>query len=330
MPRIARFHQVGGPEVLRLDEVPAPVPGRAEVLIETRALGVNRAEVAFRAGGYEEPVLPAGIGYEAAGIVRAVGEDVGHVRPGDAVSVIPAFSMNDYAVHGEAVLAPAHAVVAHPPELSWEEAAAVWMMYGTAYGGLVDIAGIGEHDAVLIPAASSSVGVAAIQICNMLGARPIALTRGSGKRQALLDAGAAEVIVTGEQDVVAEVHRLTGGQGARVVFDPVGGPGFADLTAAMAAGGVAVVYGSLAAEQTPLPVADVLGKKLTVRGYVLFETTGDPAKLAAATEFIRDGLEHGALKPLISATFDLDDIAAAHEHLESNTQLGKVVVRVPR
>ncbi|WP_243794759.1 zinc-dependent alcohol dehydrogenase family protein [Saccharopolyspora gloriosae] len=330
MPRLARFHQVGGPEVLQLDEVATPVPGRAEVLIETRALGLNRAEAAFRAGQYEEPVLPAGIGYEAAGIVRAVGEDVRHVGPGDAVSVIPAFGVNDYALHGESVLAPAHAVIAHPSGLSWAEAAAAWMMFTTAYGGLVDIAGIGEHDPVLIPAASSSVGIAAIQICNALGARPIALTRGSGKRQALLDAGAAEVIVTGEQQVAAEVHRLTGGQGARVVFDPVGGPGFADLTAAMAAGGIAVIYGALAAEQTPLPVGDVLGKKLTVRGYVLIETTAIAAKLAAAIEFIRHGLETGVLKPVISEIFDLDDIVAAHEHLESNTQLGKIVVRVPR
>ncbi|WP_438388982.1 zinc-dependent alcohol dehydrogenase family protein [Actinopolyspora saharensis] len=329
MPRIVRFHETGGPEALRLDDVETPKPGPEEVVIEARALGLNRAEEMFRQGQYvQEPVLPAKIGYEVAGTVQAVGENVTHVRTGDAVSVIPAFGMNDYGMHGEVVLAPAHAVVKHPEHLSWDEAAAAWMMFITAYGGLIDLAGVGEGDTVLIPAASSSVGLAAIQICTMVGATPVALSRTSSKRQALLDHGAAAVIATQEHDVSAEVHRLTGGTGARVAFDPVGGPGFAELTAALSKEGIILVYGALASEITPLPVMDVLGKHLTIRGYELFEITTDPARRAQASEFVLNGLDTGALKPLVSTTFALDDIVAAHQYMASNQQFGKIIVRV--
>lgn len=329
MPRIVRFHETGGPEVLGLDEVEVPQPGADEVVIEARALGLNRAEEMFRKGQYvQEPVLPAKIGYEVAGTVRDVGENVTHLRNGDAVSVVPAFGMTDYGMHGEVVLAPAHAVVKHPEHLSWDEAAAAWMMFITAYGGLIDLAGVGEGDTVLIPAASTSVGLAAIQICTMVGATPVALSRTSSKRQALLDHGAAAVIATQEQDVSAEVHRLTGGTGARVAFDPVGGPAFAELTASLAEQGIILVYGALESENTPLPVMDVLGKHLTIRGYELFELTTDPVRRAQATEFVLDGLKKGDLKPVISATFALDDIVAAHEYMASNQQLGKIIVQV--
>ncbi|WP_026454429.1 zinc-dependent alcohol dehydrogenase family protein [Saccharomonospora iraqiensis] len=329
MSRIVRFHETGGPEVLRLDEVEVPRPGADEVLIEAHALGLNRAEEMFREGQYvQEPALPAKIGYEVAGTVREAGENVTHVRNGDAVSVIPAFTMTDYGMHGEVVLAPSHAVVKHPEHLSWDEAAAAWMMFVTAYGGLIDLAGVGEGDTVLIPAASSSVGLAAIQICTMVGATPVALSRTSSKRQALLDHGAAAVIATQEQDVSAEVHRLTGGAGARVAFDPVGGPAFAELTASLAEEGIILVYGALESENTPLPVMDVLGKHLTIRGYELFELTTDPVRRTQAAEFVFNGLKKGDLKPVISAAFALDDIVAAHEYMASNQQLGKIIVRV--
>lgn len=329
MPRIVRFHETGGPEVLRLDDVEMPEPGPAEVVIQARSLGLNRAESMFRQGQYlQDPVLPAKIGYEVAGTVRAVGADVTHVQPGAAVSVVPAFGMNDYGMHGEVVLAPAHAVVQHPERLSWDEAAAAWMMFTTAYGGLIDLAGVGDGDTVLIPAATSSVGLAAIQICTMVGARPVALTRTSGKRQALLQHGAAAVIATQEQDVPAEVRRLTADAGARVAFDPVGGPGFADLTAALADGGMVLVYGALDAGSTPLPVLDVLGKHLTIRGYELFELTTDADRRAGAIDFVLRGLNEGYLKPVVSTSFGLDEINAAHEHMESNQQVGKIVVQV--
>src|SRR5436305_2204389 len=199
MARVVRFHETGGPEVLRVEQVEIPPPGKGEVQIRIHALGLNRAEVMFRAGQYvSQPRFPARPGYEAAGTVAAIGEGVKGFKIGDAVSVIPGFDLNDYGLYGDLANAPAGLVAHHPPALSWVEAAAVWMQYLTAYGALIDIAGLKAGDTVVIPAASSSVGLAAIQIANKVGATPIALTRGRSKRQTLLDAGAAHVVVTDE------------------------------------------------------------------------------------------------------------------------------------
>ncbi len=186
-----------------------------------------------------------------------------------------------------------------------------------------------KRDTVLIPAASSSVGLAAIQITNLVGAKPIALTRTSAKRQALLDAGATHVIATEEQDLVGEVMGLTRKKGARLVFDPVAGPTLAKLVAATKERGIIFQYGALSSEPTPLPLMEVLGKSLTVRGYLLFEITGNPIRLQKAKQFITEGLASGKLKPIIARTFSgLDSIVEAHRYLESNEQIGKIVVTV--
>ncbi|MFE4450606.1 zinc-dependent alcohol dehydrogenase family protein [Streptomyces sp. NPDC056796] len=330
MNRAVRFHETGGPEVLRLEEVPLPEPGPGEVLIRTRALGLNRAESMFRLGQYGvDPVLPSGVGYEAAGVIEALGEGVNGLSVGDEVSVVPSFAMTDYAVHGEAVLAPAHAVVTHPQRLSFEEAASVWMQFITAYGGLVDLAGVRAGDTVLISAASSSVGLAAIQIAHMAGARAIALTRTGAKRRQLLDAGADEVIATAEENVAARVREVTGGEGARVIFDPVGGTALADLVTAAAHEAHIVLYGLLDRTPTPLDVGEVLFKHLTIRGFELFEITTDDRRRAEAVAFVADGLAKGELTPTIDRTFPLEDIAEAHRYLEAGGQVGKIVVTVP-
>ncbi len=202
-------------------EVPAPAAG--EVQIRVQAIGLNRAEIMYRNGQYViEPEFPARLGYEAAGVVQAVGENV-EAFTGDLVSVIPSFMFNEYGMYGELVNAPVHAVVKHPENLSFEEAAASWMMYVTAYGALVEYGNLQAGQNVVIRAASSSVGLAAIQIANMLGAKPIALTE-LPKRDMLLKAGAATVIASAEQDMVAEINHATDGMGAHIVFDPVGGP----------------------------------------------------------------------------------------------------------
>ncbi|MEA2631231.1 MAG: hypothetical protein QOE66_1450, partial [Chloroflexota bacterium] len=329
MARVVRFHELGGPEVLKIEEVEVPPPGKGEVQIRIHALGLNRAEVMFRTGIYiSQPKFPARNGYEAAGTVAAIGEGVEGFKIGDAVSVIPGFDLNDYAFYGELANAPASLVAHHPPSLSWVEAAAIWMQYMTAYGALIDIAGLKAGDTVVIPAASSSVGLAAIQIANKVGATPLALTRGQSKRQALLDAGAAHVIATDEQDLVKEILRITGGKGARVVFDPVGGPTVAKLTQAMAGFGIFFIYGALSTEPSPLPLFDLLIKDLTIRGYKVIEITTDPARLERGKQFVNEGLAEGSLKPIIAKTFPLEKIVEAHRYLESNQQIGKVVVTV--
>lgn len=329
MARVVRFREIGGPEVLELEEVDLPAPGPGEVQLDIKALGLNRAEVMFRTGTYlEMPRFPARLGYEAAGTVAAVGPGVEGYAVGDAVSVIPSFSLNDYGLYGDAANVPATALARHPASFSWEEAAAIWMMYVTAYGALIDIAKLREGDTVLIPAASSSVGIAAIQIARMVGAVPVALTRGRAKREALEGVGAAHVIVTDEQDLVAEALHLTEGKGARVVFDPVGGPTVAKLTKAMSYLGILFQYGALSAEPTPLPLMDLLAKDLSIVGYKLYQVVEDPRRLERAKQFISGGLADGRLRPVIAKAFPLEQIVEAHRYMESNQQFGKIVVTV--
>jgi NADPH:quinone reductase-like Zn-dependent oxidoreductase len=329
MSRTIKFAKAGGPEVLEFVEVQVPTPGPNEVRIKVKAIGINRAEAMWRVDDYIERVkFPAGLGYEAAGIVDAVGKDVSGFAVGDDVNVIPSFSLNDYATYGEVILVPAYAVVRQPKALSFTEAASIWMMFVTAYGALIEDAKVTKGDFVLIPAASSSVGLAAVQIANYAGATTIALTRTSTKKQQLLDAGAVHVIATEEVDLVGEVMRITNGRGARVAFDPVGGAGFPKLVSALAFGGIIYIYGLLGAGVTPLPVLEMIAKVTTIKAHNISLTSGDETRRKAAIEFVTKGLQAGALKPVIDRTFTFDEMADVHRYLEQSGQFGKIVVTV--
>jgi len=327
MSRTIKFAKAGGPEVLEFIETQIPAPGPNEVRIKVKAIGINRADSMWRSDQYvESPILPAGLGYESAGIVDAVGEDVTDFAVGDVVSTIPAFSLNQYSAYGEVILAPDHAVVKHPESLSFVEAASVWMMFITAYGALIFDAQVKAGDFVIIPAASSSVGLAAIQIANYAGATPIALTRTSEKKQRLHEAGAAHVIVTQEQDVLAEVMRITDGNGARIVFDPVGGLDFTRLIAALADRGIAYIYGALSEDATSIPVLELIRKMPTIKGYSIRLVASDAERRQVAINYVAKGLASGALKPIIDRTFKFDEMVEVHRYLESGGQFGKIVV----
>ena len=212
-----------------------------------------------------KPALPSSIGFEAAGVIEALGPDVSGFALGDRVALVPA--------------------------------------YGAA----------------LIPAASSSVGLAATH-ANRLHARPIALTRTSAKVDALLGYGAAEVVATAEQDVVAVVRRLTDDKGAHLVFDPVGGSAFPQLARATANGGILILYGALATDPTVVPPFDIFARDLTIRGLALPYLTRDDAQLAALKRFVGDGLADGTLRPTIARTF------AFHRFIGAGEQIGKIIV----
>lgn len=329
MPRIVRFHTIGGPEVLKLEELDLPMPRPDEVQIKIKALGLNRAEALFRAGNYlEKAELPSRLGYEASGIIESVGSEVKDFAPGDIVSIVPPLGQGKYGVYGELANVPVKYVVKHPSILGFEEAAAVWMQYMTAYGALIEIAKIKKGDFVAIPAASSSVGLAAIQLCNMVEAVPIALTRKNSKRRALEIAGAPYVIATEEEDLVVKLNEITHNRGVPVVFDPVGGKTVLSLAKAMAYQGILFQYGALSSEPTPFPVGAALSKGLTMRGYTLFEIVNDPDRFERAKLFIINGLILQQLKPIIAKVFPLEEIVEAHHYLESNLQFGKIIVTV--
>jgi NADPH:quinone reductase-like Zn-dependent oxidoreductase len=329
MAKVVRFHELGGPEVLRLEEHPVGEPGPGEVRIRVDAIGLNRSEANFRRGRYLDKVrrLPSGLGYEAAGEVEAAGPGVTGFEPGEPVSVLPTFPQSRYHVYGEQAIVPASAVVRRPAGVGAVEGAAVWMPYLTAYGALLDIGGLRPADHVVITAASSSVGLAAIQVANRIGAIPIATTNSTAKKQPILDAGAAAVIVMGEDNLVDQVLGMTGGRGVEFVFDAVAGSAIQESAKATAVNGTLFVHGSLSGEATPLPGLDTMRGVFT-RPYTLFEITNDEQRLRRAKHFVASGLQSGAFRPAIDRVFDLDEIVAAHRYLESGAQVGKIVVTV--
>ncbi|MET7459426.1 zinc-dependent alcohol dehydrogenase family protein [Nonomuraea sp. NPDC005501] len=332
MARTVRFHELGGPEVLRLEDLEPGEPGPGEVRIRVEAIGLNRAEALFRSGRYIQPVrrLPSGLGNEAAGVIEAVGPDVTGFGEGQAVSVLPSFSHNDYGVYAERAVVPASALVPRPDGVDAVAGAAVWMPHLTAYGAMAEVGGVRAGDTVVLTAASSSVGVAAIHTAGRLGATPVAVTRTSAKKRRLLDEGAAEVIVAEEEDVAGRVLELTGGRGAEYVFDAVAGPGVTELARAVAPGGTLFLWGAQSGQPTPYPGFDLGMPALNMRTYTMLEITGDPARLRRAVAFITSGLRAGTLRPVVDRLFPLEEIVEAHRHMESGAQFGKIVVTTAR
>ena len=327
--KVVRFHSTGGPEVLKIEEEPIPEPSNGEVRLNVKAIGLNRAEVMFRNGQYlETPVLPSKLGYEAAGVVAAVGSDVDKSWLGKKVSTVPAFLMTHYGVYGEVAIVPASALAAYPENLTPEEGTSIWMQYLTAYGALIPYGQISKGDFVIVTAASSSVGIAAIEIVKAEGAISIATTRTSKKKTVLLEVGATHVIATEEEDFLARVREITKDQGARVIFDPIGGEGLERLAQATAFHGTIFEYGALAPEPTPFPLFVALNKGLSVRGYTLRELFAEPKLRTNAQRYVFDNVKAGRFKPRIDRVFPFAEIVQAHRYMESNEQIGKIVVTV--
>jgi len=328
MTRTIRFHATGAPEVLQVEDLALPDPAPGEVRIKVEAVGLNRAEAMYRAGRYPtQPQLPSRIGYEGVGTITALGDGVANYAVGERVCVLPMIMQGDYGIWAEEAIVPARILLPAPPGLPVEQAAAIWMQYLTAFA-IIEVAQVGIGDAVIIPAASSSVGIAAIQLANWAGAVSIAATRTSDKAEALLAHGAAHVVATSEEDLVARVMDITGGKGARCAFDPVGGPYVETLARALAPRGILFVYGGLSGEPTPYPHWPMAMKGCSMRGWVASEIWNHPHRFDTARQTILAGLASGHLRPVIAQVFDgLDSLVEANRYLESNQQVGKVVVR---
>jgi NADPH:quinone reductase-like Zn-dependent oxidoreductase len=324
MARAVVFDEIGGPEVLKIIDIPVADPGPGQVRVKVEAFGINRADQMMRSGVYAYlPQFPhARLGVEAAGVVDALGDGAAGLKPGQEVVVTAVPHMDLDGTYAQYVNLPASTVIPRPGGQGAVEAAATWIAYATAYGALVEKAGLRAGDHVLITAASSAVGLAAIQVANRVGAVPVAVTRGPGKRETLLGTGARHVIVSSEQDTVEAVRELTVGAGADIILDSVAGPGLPELAKAARSGGTIVMTGWLDTRPALLPMS----WPLTVIGYVNFEHTLDPAAVARIAAFLDSGLRSGALSPAVSKVFPFDQVADAHRYLESGSQLGKVVV----
>lgn len=325
MFRAIRFDQFGGPEVLHFVDAGDRRPDAGEVSLKVEAVGLNRAESMYYHGLYmEKPELPSGLGYEAVGTVAAVGAGVDPALVGRRFGTIPGFSMKKYPVLAEMAVVPASALATLPESFSAAEGAAVWMQYCTAYGALVPFGKVSRGDFVLITAASSSVGLAAIQIVKAQGGKAIATTRTAAKKDRLLALGADHVIVTDADNLVARVGEITGGKGARIVFDPIGGDGINRLAQATANGGTLFLYGMLSGQPTPFPMA-AFGRRIAMYGYTFGELRDTP-HWEQMKRYILDHLADGFFKPEIARSFPFAETVAAYRYLESNEQIGKVVI----
>jgi NADPH:quinone reductase-like Zn-dependent oxidoreductase len=311
--------------VLRVQDEPSAEPGPGKVRIAVAAFGLNRVEALFRAGGMGTVRFPSRIGYEAAGTVTALGEGVTRWRVGDRVATLYGLSMEDYGTHADEIVYPADMLVAVDAGQSLVEAAASWMQYGTAYA-LIAPGNVQAGDVVAITAASSSVGIAAIQIANACGAVPVAITRGDEKASALKAAGAAHVIVSEREDACVGLLEFSGGRGVQILFDALGGLPLQAMIPAVAPHGMVIAYGMLAGHEARLSLPQVMMANLTLRGFSADHIVKDPAARKAMLAWLSPRLADRTLVSLIDSTFALDDIAAAHRRLESNAQLGKIVV----
>lgn len=329
MSRLYRFHELGGPEVLRLDEITIGDPGPGEVRLAIEAIGVNRGEAAMRGGHYiVSPPLPSRIGSEAAAVVVAIGPDVTGWTIGDHVSTLPAQSLERYSVYGEETLYPAARLVRRPDTLDAARSAASWVAFLTAWGGLIEQGGIHPGQAVVVTAASSSVGLAAIQVVRDAGGIPIATTRTDDKADALRAAGADLVLATDREDVVAQIRLATDGKGASLVFDSVAGPFAETLCEALADDGTLMIYGGMAKVPAVFPRQLAIRRNLTMRGFNFNPMLTDPARLARALDTIGPKLASGAYTMPIAHRFAFADMAEAHRTLERNAHVGKIVVEV--
>lgn len=332
MAKIVEFKNIGGPEQLQLCDRDLAPPAPNEVQVEIAAVGLNRAELLFLAGEYLIlPKLPARIGLEASGLIRSLGENVDGFSIGQAVSIIPNLDPSVYGVLGEAVNVPAAALQPKPASVSFIDAAAFWMAYPTAWGGLVQAGGLKARaeQTVVIPAASSSVGIAAIQIAKNYGATVIATTRTARKVDAIRNVGADAVIVTDEEDLVERVSVITDGKGFDIAFDPVGG-NFLEMLAAVARREAVIVeYGLLSGEIATLPFFSMLRKGLTVKSFHLsFDLFQHPERFRVATDHLLPRLQNGTYIPAIEKIYCLENSQEAYRHLASNRQFGKIAIEV--
>ncbi len=339
MAKIVQFKGYGDASVLEVVETGLQTPGKGEVRIAIKAFGVQRADTLWRQGQYiQQPAqFPAGLGYDCVGIVDAVGEAVTAFKQGDKVMTIPGFSLNEYSVYGDSTVIHQRHVVPLPNiNLSWEEFAAIPVPYYTSYFPLFEVADIRTAKYILVTAASSSTGVAAIQMAKSEGVTVIATSRTLAKKQALMALGADYVVATQEDNVVGAIRTIVGERGVDVIYDPIGGKAIETWYQVIKRGGTIIHYGLLDMNEPTLPLMQSISNVVTFKSYMVFELTGNNSlgllpksqALQRCHEYIRKGIENRTLRPVVDKSFDLASVEQSHRYMESNAQVGKIIVTI--
>ena len=315
-----RYHQVGGPEVLRWEDVPEPTPGPGEVLVRVHAAGVNFADTERRRGLYDAHVpLPRILGSEAAGVVGAVGPGVDATWLGRRVV---ALTKQAYA---EAALAPVAGLLELPPEVSFAEAAALLVQGLTAYHVVHTVGRVEAGQTVLVHAAAGGVGLLAVQLAKAAGARVIGTVSGEAKAKLAREVGADEVIRYDQEDVATRVQALTQGRGVERVLDSVGASTWQASVDALAPFGHLVSYGNASGPPPHLEVDSLYAKSLTVSAYWLHTPT-PPEVQRRAREALLQAVLAKRLRVVVGLALPLSQAEEAHRRLEGRDTVGKVVL----
>ena len=316
-------HEFGGPEVLRLEEVPTPQPRPGEVLVRMHAVGVNPVETYIRAGTYARlPELPYTPGNDGAGVVEQVGANVSNFKAGDRVYTAGSLS----GTYGEFALCKKEQVHPLPANVSFAQGAAIGTPYATAYRGLVQRAGAKPGETVLVHGASGGVGTAAVQLARAHGLRVLG-TAGSDEGLKLArEQGAHEMFDHRAPDHFEQVMKATGGHGVDVIVEMLANVNLGKDLTILAKGGRVVIIGSRG--RVEINPRDTMQRDADVRGMILPNTP--PAEMASIHAALVAGLENGTLRPVIGKEFPLAEAAEAHRAVMEPGALGKIVLRTVR
>ena len=329
MPKFLRIHEGHDIDCLKMDDLPLREPVADEVRIKVQAFGMNYGDLDLMADNY--PFIldrPSLFGDEAAGVVDALGPDATKFRIGDRVGTLP-WANKGYGVNGEYAFIPQDYVARNPENLSAEMAAAMWVQYLTAYYALFTAANIQAKDFVLNCAASSSAGIGATQLAKLVGATVIGTSRTSANRDFILETGADHVIATGEEDVCTRILEITGGEGARIIYDPVGGPLTEQYAGGMAKNAIVFLYGSMADMDTVVPINEMIQQSAIMQPHSVYQYIDDPELRKEGVDYVLDALSEGKIEPLVDRVFEFDNFRDAFEYqVAAKKRRGKLVIRI--
>ena len=322
--RVVEISQPGGPEVLKLGDVPKPAPKPNEILVKVAAAGVNRPDVLQRMGLYAVPPGASPLpGLEIAGEVAEVGADVKNWKSGDKVCALA--NGGGYA---EFCAVPAVQALPIPAKLSMAEAASLPETFFTVWSNVYDRGRLAPGESLLVQGGTSGIGVTAIQMAAALGNRVFATAGSDDKVAACVRLGAEKAFNYKTQDWVAEVRAATGGKGVNLILDMVGGDYVPKELKCLAEEGRLVFIAFLRGPKTEIPIVDVMSKRLTITGSTLRPRNAEFKGYVAKNlrEQIWPLIESGRIKPQVYKTFGLEQAADAHRLMESSQHIGKIVL----
>ena len=315
-----RVHEFGGPEVLRLEEVPKPQPGPGEVLIRMHAIGVNPVETYIRAGTYARlPALPYTPGNDGAGVVEQIGDSVAEFKPGDRVYTGGSLTGSTYAEFALCKTAQVHPL---PANVSFAQGAAMGTPYATAYRGLLQRADAKPGETVLVHGASGGVGTAAVQLARARGLRVFGTAGSDEGRKLAREQGAHEVFDHRAPDHFEQIMKATGGRGVDVIVELLANVNLGKDLTILAKGGRVAIIGSRG--RVEIDPRDTMQRDVDLRGMALPNTP--PEEMASIHAALVAGLENGTLRPVIGKEFPLAEAAQAHRAVMEPGALGKIIL----